>query len=59
MLEKLLHALDKELFVILQCAAVEGLIPGASLFGMACRVARKKDGDFSVFATGVNFTRVQ
>jgi len=54
MLEKLLHALDKELFVILQCAAVEGLVPGASLFGMESNVSRKNDRDLSVPTTGIN-----
>jgi len=59
MFEKLLHALKKELVVILQCTAVEGLIPGASLLGMECHVARKDDRDSSVPATGINLTRIQ
>ena len=59
MLEKFLQALEKELLVILQCTAVEGLIPGASLFGMEWHVTRGDDRALSVLATAINLTRTQ
>ena len=55
--EKLLCALDKELFVTLQRVAVEVPIPGASLFGVECHITRKDDGDSSVPTTSINLTR--
>ena len=58
-LEKLLRALDKELFVILERSSVEALIPGASLLGINRHVAYRNDGESSMATARVNLARIQ
>lgn len=52
-----MRALDEELLVILERVSVEAFIPVTSLFGVERSIAHEDDGDSSVAAASVDFTK--